>query len=365
MQKIILFSLLSIFHFVLAQPPKLKAGFDKMEYIELLKVTARQRDTPWVNMTFPAPEHHKMIYRSPELGLDNRWDLWLRDDSVAVISLRGSTKKTISWIENLYSTMVPANGELHLSDSTKFEYHLASNPQASVHIGWLIGMASLAPDIVTQINICYQKGMRDFVIFGHSQGGALAYLLRSHLHYLQQQKLLPSDIRIKTYCSAAPKPGNLYYAYSYEHITQGGWGFNVLNTADWVPETPFSIQRTDDFNTLNPFTDIKPTLKKQKFPVNIVGKMIYGQLNHASRKTTRLYRFYLGKQTYKIVKKTLKQYKKPQYAASLNYVRTGTSIILYADDAYYKVFPNNKEKIFMHHFAAPYLYLAEKLVENK
>jgi len=74
------------------------------------------------------------------------------------------------------------------------------------------------------------------------------------------------NLTIKTYASAAPKPGNLYYAYEYEAMTQNGWAFNVVNSADWVPEGPFSIQTTNDYNTLNPFKYIDVALQKTSFP---------------------------------------------------------------------------------------------------
>ncbi len=101
---------------------------------------------------------------------------------------------------------------------------------------------------------------------GHSQGGAIAYLLTAHFYNLQQQGKLPADIRFKTYCSAAPKPGNLYFAYDYETTTRGGWACNVVNAADWVPETPFSVQTVSDFNTTNPFVNAKKGNQQTKVP---------------------------------------------------------------------------------------------------
>lgn len=346
---------------IIAQSSKLKAGFDKEEYLELLEITARQRDTPWTNVTLPFPKHHQIVYRSPIVGLDNRWDLWMRDDSVAVISLRGTTRESISWLENFYSAMVPANGQLQLNDSTKWTYHLAENPQAAVHTGWLIGMASLSPDILRQIQACYNRGIHDFVLFGHSQGGAIAYLLRAYLADLQQKRQLATDIHFKTYCSAAPKPGNVYFAYEYEHLTQGGWGFNVVNTADWVPESPFSFQTAGDFSPVNPFINAPQMLKKQKFPLNLLLRYVYHRLDHSARKTTKVYRQYLGKQAYKIVHRSLKQYQSPSYSPSLNYARTGTSIVLYADSTYFANYPNDPSKLFIHHLASPYYFLAKRL----
>jgi hypothetical protein len=64
------------------------------------------------------------------------------------------------------------------------------------------------------------------------------------------------DIKFKTYCSAAPKPGNLYFSYDYEADNQIGWSFTVVNGADWVPELPVSIQSIGDFNKTNPFKNV-------------------------------------------------------------------------------------------------------------
>jgi hypothetical protein len=47
---------------------KLKPGFDKAEYAELMKVSARTTANPKYYTTVPAPEHFKMIYQSPVLG---------------------------------------------------------------------------------------------------------------------------------------------------------------------------------------------------------------------------------------------------------------------------------------------------------
>ncbi|HEY3251697.1 MAG TPA: lipase family protein, partial [Ignavibacteria bacterium] len=136
---------------------------------------------------------------------------------------------------------------LQLNDSTSFDYQLSTDPKAMVHTGWTIGLGYLAPDIETKINEYYrQKHVKEFLLFGHSQGGAISFLLRSFLEYEKQKGKIPADIVFKTYCSAAPKPGNMYYAYDFDFITRNGWAFTIVNTADWVPETPFSIPTIHD-----------------------------------------------------------------------------------------------------------------------
>ena len=180
---------------------KLKPGFDANEYGEALKISAHQGDTPWVKAPLPLPEGYKMVYRSPVVGLDNRWDLWLRDDSVAVISIRGTTIGPNSWLEDFYSAMVPAAGSLTAGKNNVFRYRLASDTNTYVHIGFLLGLAYLAPTIIQEINEYYNKGVKDFIIMGHSQGGAISYLLTSYLYYLDKG-IIPDGIRFKTYSSA-------------------------------------------------------------------------------------------------------------------------------------------------------------------
>ncbi|GAB4041882.1 hypothetical protein GCM10028774_51660 [Spirosoma jeollabukense] len=339
---------------------KLKPGFDKAEYIELLKVSARFGDSTYIN-AFPAPRQFKFIYRSPIVGLENVWDLWADNQGVAVISLRGTTKSSVSWLGNFYAAMVPAKGEIQLSDTEKFTYELATSPRAAVHVGWLVTMAFLAKDILPKIDSCYKAGIKDMLIMGHSQGGAIAFLLTSHLKNLQKQARIPTDIRFKTYCSAGPKPGNLPYAYEYEAATQGGWGYNVVNSADWVPEVPLTVQTVNDFNPTNPFTGAPAMIKKQKLLNRIALKYAYNSLSKPALKAQKNYQQYLGKLASKTVSKNLNGYVPPDYYNSSDYVRTGSTIVLLGDSDYFKKYPDSKENVFIHHFHPPYLYLAEKL----
>lgn len=339
---------------------KLQSGFLADEYTEMLKISRYQADTPWVNIKMSHPQNYQMVYRSSIVGLLNRWDLWMSDDQVAVISIRGTVSNQLSWLENFHAAMVPATGEIQLNDTSKVAYQLARDAKASVHAGWLLGMMSLAPDIIHKIDSCYTNGIRSFIIMGHSQGGAIAYLLRSYLHYLQQQGEVPAGIQIKTYCSAAPKPGNLFYAYDYEDITRDGWGFNVVNSADWVPQTPITIQTLSDFSTTNPFRDAKQTIRKQKFPRDVYMMHVYRKLVRPTNKAVRHYQTYLGEKAGKIVADHVEGYQVAQPAGNNHFVRAGATITLYADEAYYRQFPEDSEDIFKHHMMRPYLYLTLK-----
>ena len=344
----------------------LKPGFDKEEYKQLMYVSARTGalDSNYFSQ-IPAPKNFKRVYRSKEMGLDNLWDLWTDNNRTAVISIRGTTAKAESWICNFYAAMVPANGELFLSENDTFKYELASNPKAAVHVGWLLSMAYLSRDILPKIDSCYKAGTKNILLIGHSQGGAIDFLLTAYLYHLQKQHLIPADIRFKTYCSAGPKPGNLYFAYDYEAMTQNGWAYNVVNSADWVPETPMSIQTLNDYNKTNPFINARLTIKKQKFLQRIVLKHAFNRLDKPTRRAQRNYEKYLGRMVAKIVRKDLKEFIPPVYYSSNDYVRTGTTIVLQADEDYYKKFPDDPKNLFVHHFHKPYLYLLDKLIINQ
>ncbi|SEI41753.1 Lipase (class 3) [Dyadobacter sp. SG02] len=348
---------------VFSQAVKLKPGFDKDEYKELMYIHSSLYDTSMTRRgTFriPRPTKFDSVYSSPVMGLDNRWGLWKNKSSIGVINLRGTTMNAVGWLENFYAAMVPARGELQITKDYTFKYHLADNPKAAVHIGWLLGTAYLARDILPKIDSLYKTGVKDFLIMGHSQGGALGYLLTAHLYSLQKQGALPKDIRFKTYASAAPKVGNTYFAYEYEHLVDGGWGYNVINSADWVPEVPFSVQTLADFNNTNPFKNIDGIIRKQKLIARIGMRHAYKGLRKPSEKAQRNYEKYLGQYAGKIVSKNLPEYQSPAFYKSSNYVRTGPTVVLLATDGYYKQFEDSDKNVFIHHGLQPYLHLIEQ-----
>ncbi|QHT69723.1 lipase family protein [Rhodocytophaga rosea] len=339
----------------------LQPGFDKAEFVELLKVFSR-----WGDSTFykgiPESQEYRRVYSSPIMGLENKWELLSsKTRNVALINLRGTTTDPVSWLENFYAAMVPASGSMILAKNMKFDYQLATNPRAAVHVGWLIGIGFLAADILPKMDSCYKAGTKDFIIHGHSQGGALAYLLTAHLYSLIDSGKLLKDIQLKTYCAAGPKPGNLYFAYDYEKRTMGGWAYNIVNSADWVPEVPISIQTVNDFNQTNPFVNARKGFKKEPLARRVALNHVYSQLTKHTLRAQRRYQKYLGKTTSRFVKSHLKDIELPKYVDSNHYVRTGNFIVLEADETYYKQFPDSETKVFTHHLIQPYLYLTEKL----
>lgn len=339
---------------------KSRPGFNKQECLELVYLSSLQLDTVFYRPV-RASQQFNLVYRSPVMGLDNRYDQALRDDSVAAISIRGTTSKNISWLENFYAAMAPATGEITLSKNFTFRYKLAEHPQAAVHVGWLLATAALSRDVESKVDSLIMQGIQDFLIVGHSQGGGIAYLLTSHLRQQQKAGKIPARIRFKTYCLGAPKPGNQYHAYDYEAATAGGWSLTVINSADWVPETPMSIQTLKDFNPTNPFKNARRVIKRQPFPQKIAMRLGYNQLNTPTKKALRKSRHYLGHMGAKSVRKYLPGFVPPVYYPSSNYMRAGQPVILQADAEYFRRFPDNDRNVFVHHLMSPYLYLLRRM----
>jgi len=340
---------------------QLKPGFDKQEYLNLLEVSAHNSG-PDSTTKIPLPADCKRVYSSPVVGLDNKWELWIRSDNVAVISLRASIATSASWLENFYAAMIPAQGNLKINDSTVVPYQFARNSQATTHVGWSLGAILLYRDIRPKMDSLFQHGTHDFILIGHSQGAALANLVHSLIYYDQQANRLPKDLVVKSYCSAMPKPGNLYYAYDFE-AAHRNWSFTVLNARDWVPEVPFSIQTTDDFNKVNGIQMLKSQIKKLPPVKRMALKSVYNKLDRPLKKARKNFIQVLGTMIYKFVDKDLKDFPKPSYANTMNYTRCGTPIILNDFDATYdKRFPQDVNGNFLaQHSYEAYIYLIQKL----
>ena len=338
---------------------KLKPIFDAQEFIDVIHLEWAHQDTSSKYKPKQIPENYKRTYRSPIVGLDNKFDFWLRNDSVGVICIR-YTVGGASWLENLYSGMIKASGTMHLNDSTNFNYKFADDEKALVHHGWAIGACYLAPLITQTINDYYKKGVKEFIIVGHSQGAALSYLIRSYLEYLPA-KAIPKDITYKVYGCAAPKPGNMFYAYDYDFITRNGWAYRIVNMRDWVPQTPFSIQSIEDLNPINPYSLRKEVINKRVKSPFIRWYVNYAvrDIENAATKTNRKYKKHLTKHVDRYVKKILTQYQSPKVNNSNSFASAGIPIILKPNAQYDSLFKFDGENIFIHHLFEPYIYLTK------
>jgi hypothetical protein len=343
----------------------LKPGFDPDEYKTLLKISERQMDSTRFELNLSWPANYSRVYKSPITGMDNCFEIWLNSkNQTIVLSIRGTTTESISWIENFYSGMIPSEGSLKVDSSGFKKYKVAKNSKAYVHAGWMIGMMSMADNMKSQMMKYYDQGYRNFIIFGHSQGGAIAYLFRSYLEYSEQS--MPYDMILKTISSAPPKVGNLYYAYDYEFITQGGWGIRVVNSLDWVPEVPFGTQTLTDINDLNPFSDVDAAFKNMGFFQRIYLKSVYKKLDKSTKIAKKRYTKYLGIKAFKLVKEHLPEAEIPNYSNSYAYTTVGSPIILIPGDAYFANYlPKATMGVFNHHMMYPYWLAAMETFPEK
>jgi hypothetical protein len=80
------------------------------------------------------------------------------------------------------------------------------------------------------------------MLTGHSQGGALANLLRAYLENLPDS-LLSDKNQFKTIVFGAPMIGNKVFAEEYtQRFSNSMTSFNIINPADPVPKFPVSYK---------------------------------------------------------------------------------------------------------------------------
>lgn len=341
----------------------LSSGFDAKEYMTLMALFDETFDT---NNRFDASDvqdalkDYRKVYVAPEVAFKNRWALFVNDgQKTGVIALRGTIQDADSWAANYFFAMIPAQGALQVGERS-LPYKFADHPQSAVHAGWAIATLAMADDVEAHIQRQYARGIKDFNIFGHSQGASLTYLLTSYLKYRQQAGFLPRDIVFKTYSSAAPKPGNLQYAYDYDFLTRDGWGYRIINSADWVTETPFTVQSVQSLADNNPLAHPETLDKANPLLKKAVGKLIKYPV-----KTQALYTKYFGSGVFKLkVQALMPDLQEPNYVQDLNYTPAGAPIVLMPDAAFAATFtqqPNlsERDQIWLNHKNAVYYWLVK------
>ncbi len=191
------------------------------------------------------PDGYKKKYTSGVFGMDNKYQVYQHGD-VAVINLRGSTDKQLSWIENFYSAMIPAKGTMEI-EGEKFDYCFALDEYAAVHSGYALGIGFLYKDLVYQINNFNREGIYYFIITGHSQGGALCNMLKALLENLPADQISKKN-KFKAYSFAAPMIGNKEFAMEYNaRYCADSTSYNIINPEDLIPEMPLNYNDSNYF----------------------------------------------------------------------------------------------------------------------
>lgn len=336
---------------------KYQPGFDAQKCEDIFRLNFAFLDTNRANKFEGYLSGYRIFYRSEAVGLDNASDIWLRQDSTVVIMLRGTTEKIESLLEDFYCAMVPAKGTVILSKNKTFDYQLAKDPRAAVHAGFLIGFAYVADAIQPKINELYQNGYRKFLVGGHSQGGSLSYYVSA---WLMQQRAagIFEKIQVKTYASAAPKMGNMYFAYDYDNANLSEWSFSIVNTADPVPEIPLTTQQVDiDMNEPNPILNLMKRIDGLSLLKRIVikRKVNFTQMRRQAKKSSEAYQKYLGKSIGDFIKMALPEMILPPAVPSTYFVRPGVPIILATNTAYSNFYADAPK--YFDHGIDPYRFL--------
>ncbi|HET8963949.1 MAG TPA: hypothetical protein VFM99_08635 [Chitinophagales bacterium] len=340
----------------------LKPGYDKDELLAIMPAMERTYDSEDIGgFKTPSPKNMKQVFRSRISPLMNRFDVWLTNDKKAVITIRGTIidSEAMSSAAVLYSLMAPANGRIKVSDSSWFEYKLAELPDAGVHLGMLLGLYFMSDELVDQLHIQYQSGVKDFIIMGHSQGSGNSLLVTSYLWYLRKDGKLPADMRFKTYSIATPKTGNLQYVYDYEKLTAGGYALSLNNVIDWVPSVPMTFQSKQDFPEVSPFRNLKGFLLEANYSPGPNFDKRFEEFSKFIPEVVTQITQIIHENIFPKIAGAMPGYIEPECLQSFNYERSGLSVPLVPDEEYYKLFPNDPEKfnIWENHSVYPYYIL--------
>lgn len=209
---------------------------------------------------FTSPPGWTILFDSQSIGpFDNRWQLAKSPQGQFAVLVRGTVAEAGSVIDDLLSVMIPANAQIEISSLTwNYQLAAASNANAGIHLGFTLAMLILTYDplkgILWKLLETVPAGS-DVFIAGHSQGAAIATLLRSYLHYLNlfDRTQMGTFYNYKSYVFAQPKPGNDLYGIDYDAVaSNSGLAFTVNNSQDWVPQVPFTIEILSDINVPNP-----------------------------------------------------------------------------------------------------------------
>jgi hypothetical protein len=230
-------------------------GFVRAEALDLLAMCANIEGEATAPIP-PSPPGWTLLFDSPVMSpFEEKWQLWRSDAGAYAIALRGTVLKAGSILEDLISILVRATGTITVGPQA-IAYQFAAEPAAGVHLGFALGTLILLKDPVNGILV--QLAQRkvgagsNVYVTGHSQGAAMATLLRSYLEYAADA---PAGLAYKTYVYAQPKPGNDHYAEDFESkFSNPGLGFRVSNSLDWVPQVPFTLELVGDINQPNPLS---------------------------------------------------------------------------------------------------------------
>lgn len=221
---------------------QIEQGFNKNEARDLIQLcNSFTYIDLYGNDSKIIPEGYIKTYSSPTFGMDNLFQVY-RKGKIGAIVFRGSTKSKTSWLENLYASMIPVKDKIEVNDN-KFRYNVGKDTASGVHAGYMLAVSYLEEDVRKQIKTLNKEGIYDIYITGHSQGGALAQLMRVYLDDLSFLKVRKRNT-FKVYAFAPPMIGNSAFAKEYQQkFGDNQMSFTIINPSDFVPKMPISFKK--------------------------------------------------------------------------------------------------------------------------
>ena len=265
------------------------------------------------------PESCQKIYTSPSYGMDNKFQVYIQN-GVGIINFRGSTDKKSSWLENLYSAMIPVEDVIQV-DNNKFYYKVGTDTEGAVHAGYILALSHFQEDVLIQLKNLNQKGIYSFIITGHSQGGALAQVLRASLEYLPEEKASKKNT-YKVYSFANPMIGNNNFAKEYnKKYAEKEMSFSLHNSEDLVPQMPMS------YNDSTYWKESALTILTREENFNKKNMLFEGAIQTFENPIKKLSNV-LSKNLNKQLEKDLGNIVMPKFRNDINYSHTGKLILL-------------------------------------
>lgn len=301
---------------------QLSPGFDAGEALDMIQISNSFTFIELYNSDAEIlPDGYEKTYTSGVFGMDNKFQIYTSDKGYAVINVRGSTDKKISWMENLYSSMIPSEGEIQVKEQ-QIHYKFAEDTAAHVHAGYALGIAYMQQDLLFHINYLNSQGVYNIMLTGHSQGGALCQLLMSYLYHLPEEKLSQKN-NFKVYSFAAPRVGNGAFVADYDQVhTAAEMSHLIINPADAVPSLPLAYR---DGPLITQEEIMSLFNKNQSLDIK---SMVYNGFLNAFEKGIGNVNTWFSKRIGMQISKDLGSYSIPPYTDDINYGQIGNLIQL-------------------------------------
>jgi len=262
------------------------------------------------------PKSYTKVFTSPVIGMDNKFQVYEKGN-IGVINFRGSTDKVSSWVENMYSAMIPAKGSMKI-DKKEMTYKFSAAENAAVHSGYSLAIVLLSPLIIEQIQQLNKKGIHHILITGHSQGGALATLCRAYVEHLPKGTISNKNV-FKTYAFACPMSGNKAFSEDYYALyADNNMSYTIINPADLVPSMPMHYE--DNGKVFSKDRLKKWLFGQESFDIRKIGTEF---LVKKFEKSLKSYVNSSNKILEKAISSNYQSIDMPAYVDDINYYQTG------------------------------------------